>query len=124
MRIRGVLRWTAGAALLPLAIAAVVLLAMNCDVLLRQGTWQFIGGSGPADLQVDCADMTPDQAFILHGDPTAHGRAERAKSISDRWPDNPVYFGNYAISQLSAWGVDPSAHLAERADLAGQGRTS
>jgi hypothetical protein len=108
MRLRGVLRWAAGAALLPAAVAAVAILVLTHGWPLRPDL-QFGSSWAPERL-------TKDQAFLLYGDPQARSRLEEAKSISDRWPDNPVYYGNYAIHQLTVWeGINgtPPPHLAE-----------
>ncbi|MCC7408009.1 MAG: hypothetical protein IT442_08055 [Phycisphaeraceae bacterium] len=43
----------------------------------------------------DLAGLSQDQRWVLLGDPGAEDDLERAKSIVDRWPDNPIYYGNY-----------------------------
>ncbi len=103
MKLRGIFRWSARVALVPAAIAVVVFLVVN---LVGTTDWLLISdpemlcGMNVGNLVSD--DMSADDKFVLLGDPAAGTPLEGAKSISDRWPDNPVYYGNYAIYALSA----------------------
>lgn len=44
----------------------------------------------------ELAGLTEEQRFMLTGDPNAPTDFERAASIVERWPDNPLYYGDYA----------------------------
>ncbi len=90
MRIRGLLRWTARLALLPAAIAVVVMIGIGMGTPGHQ-----LGGNWPKG--VASIRLTEEQRFILLGDPNAMGQGQAAKSISNRWPDNPIYYGNYLV---------------------------
>jgi len=97
MRFRAVVRWAASLALLPAAIAVIVGLALSFHglnvtsaVFSEDGLPKGVG-----------RNLTEEQLYVLRGDPKATTAELRAKSIADRWPDNPVYFGNYfAFAQL------------------------
>ncbi len=39
--------------------------------------------------------LSPDERFLFLGDPSSTIPQERARSIRDRWPDDPVYQANY-----------------------------
>ncbi len=108
IRIRGVLRWSARAALVPGAILVIIAIAMG----MRGGYPLLSRGTLYSCYRTD--DLTEEQRFIFDGDPAAKTRLERAKSITDRWPDNPVYYSNY-VAQLmrtggfndGRWGIKP-----------------
>ena len=119
IRLRGVLRWTARATLLPAAVA-IVLLLFTYLVGINGFYRAFGGGSwigrtpgwamGPLGKLV-CdpyvgVHLTEDQRWLRFGDPNARGTVAVAKSISDRWPENPVYYANYMAQVLNQdWGV-------------------
>jgi len=104
LRIRGLLRWAARAALVP-AAAAVIL---GLIVTLIGRTRGYVSPTPPL---LSLAHPTPEQRFILHGDPKAADPVAAAKSISDRWPENPVYYANYVIELMNRGGF---FDLAER----------
>ncbi|MCK5114835.1 MAG: hypothetical protein KAR11_08760 [Phycisphaerae bacterium] len=87
LRIRGLLRWTARITLIPAAIGVIVCLLLSMGV--REN--MFTIPESWAD------ELTEEQMYILRGDPAAETPLEQAKSITDRWPKNPVYFGDYAV---------------------------
>lgn len=96
VRIRGLLRWAARIALAPAAAAVILALVVamvgrGCSYVRPKPSVLAIGGP------------TPEQRFILHGDPAATDPIAKARSISDRWPDNPVYYANYVV-ELTARG--------------------
>jgi len=92
LRIRGLLRWGARITLIPSAIGVIVWLL-------------FSMGLSPSPLdevpESWANDLTEEQMYILRGDPAATTPLERAKSITDRWPENPVYFGDYLTWVMS-----------------------
>ncbi len=118
IRIRGLLRWAARVTLLPAAILVVVVLLANALAIGVSYNQMSFGRGGPAPWVRFLADPFPDaglteeQRFVLHGDPNAANSVDRAKSISDRWPDNPVYYGNYIVHLL----VDSPVHWRLRRD--------
>lgn len=93
MRLRAVARWAATAALLPAAVATVVLL------LVHAGVGVFSDPTGLPGHWLKA--MSPDERLILLGDANASTPATRLKALVDRWPDNPVYYANY----VSAVGI-------------------
>jgi hypothetical protein len=116
IRVRGLLRWTARVTLAPVAMVIVLVLftyLVGVTGFLRgltwnEGSWIPDRGSGwpmgPLGRLV-CdpylgAGLSEEQQFLLQGDPNAKTPLERAKSISDRWPDNPVYYANYITTLL------------------------
>lgn len=115
MRLRRVLKWTAQVALLPIAIVLTLAiissvgspvsaisqiwdgnsrkqfaLAPFADALDRIFSWP-----GSRDPQPLLQGLTDEQRFLFQGDPKITDPILREKSISDRWPDNPVYYANY-----------------------------
>ena len=100
IRIRGVIRWSARAALVPGAILVIIAIVMGMGGGLPTPLTQF-GTSVPASW---LDDLTEQQRFIFQGAPAAKTRLEAEKSITDRWPDNPVYYGNYVVQLMSQGG--------------------
>jgi len=109
IRLRGVLRWVARVTLLPAAVLVIVFLLvsmggksypMHMGQLFDPG-WasRFMGLLGKSYWS---DALTEEERFILTGDPAAKDRIERAKSIADRWPDNPVYYGNYVVNLMTS----------------------
>ena len=88
MRLRGVLRWLARVALVPAAVIIVVGLAAR----LRESHRPDYSMDALASSMVG---LTEDKKFILQGDPSAADRVDRAKSVSGRWPDDPVFYAHY-----------------------------
>ena len=118
MRIRGILRWTARATLMPAAILIVIALAVGVAAVV----WPDTPKSVPASW---LADLTEDERFIFLGDDNGGGKLERAKSIADRWPDNPIYYSHYVIEVLNQVDrqkiqKDPS-YVAELLGVLGKG---
>lgn len=121
MRFRAIARWAASLALLPAAaVVVVVLVGQLCD--MRSNS--IFQETSPLP-QTWTQYLTEEQMYILRGDPQAFGSVERAKSISDRWPDDPVYFGNYFAAVQSEFyrkdGKLPSDLWNERMALAERG---
>ncbi len=83
IRLRGVLRWACRATLVPGAILVIIILLFNMKGLTPI-SWEQI----PSSLT---AQLSEEDAFILTAD---------AKAISQRWPDNPIYYGNYVTTVL------------------------
>ena len=121
IRIRGVIRWAARVTLLPAAAAIVLvflLYIVNVGNAFFPGKYGYRGWypggwdgktawpMGPVgELVLDPymgVHLSQDQRFMLFGAPGAQTALERAKSISDRWPDNPVYYANYVAFLLSS----------------------
>lgn len=88
IRIRGLLRWAARVLLIPGAILVIAFLVIPYSGNIM-------------DVEPLADELTEEQMFILRGDPAAQTPQEEAKSISDRWPENPVYYGNYVVSELN-----------------------
>jgi len=108
MRLRGVIRWAAQVALVPVAVAIVVALLLgvsggHVDPLVVVHTTDF---SDVPDSWT--RHLTEPQRFVLFGDPATEDLTERAKSVADRWPDDPVFYGNYAAKLLSRGRLDPT----------------
>jgi hypothetical protein len=106
MRLRAVAKWAARLALLPAAVAAVI--------LLTTGIFPFYTDKdtglpvpGGMDETIYHSGLTDEQKFLFTGAPGAKTPLEKAKSISDRWPENPVYFGDYFCAFVSdKWHTD------------------
>ena len=96
LRLRGLARWAARATLMP--AAAVVIVAM---VVALVGSARSYLKPSPSLLAI--GGPTPEQRFILHGAPAVTDPIVKAKSISDRWPADPVYYANY-VTELMARG--------------------
>ncbi len=45
--------------------------------------------------------LTSDERLLLYGDKTKSSKAGQAKTLWDRHPENPAYFGEYAAAYLS-----------------------
>jgi hypothetical protein len=101
IRVRGVLRWGARAALVPGAILVIIAIAMGMRGGFSFNPNQLLDAHMPA-YWMD--EMTEEQSFIFRGNPTAKTPIEQAKSITDRWPENPVYYGNYVTTLLNTGG--------------------
>ena len=119
MRIRGVLRWSARVALIPAAIGVIIVLLYGLSgghavaiQELQRGRLSF------ADVPNSWTEhLSADQRLILLGDPQASTDLEKAKSITDRWPDNPIYYGDYAVLLLTKGGFfEESEPKLERLD--------
>ncbi len=98
IRVRGVIRWSARAALVPGAILVIIAIAIGMRVeysLLLRGVIY----TSRTD------DLTEDERFIFEGVPTAQTTLEHVKSITDRWPENPVYYGNYVVQLMRIGGL-------------------
>ncbi len=91
LSVRGLLRWTARVTLIPAAIVVIATVFLGLsgarDIGIRpiSPPWRYLKG------------LTEDQRFILLGPLESPSELEQAKAISDRWPDNPVFYGNYAV---------------------------
>jgi hypothetical protein len=110
LRQRAAARW-GGAALLPAAVAATLLLVVGLLATLRPVLSLLSGGNTvvyalreiaetaqPSDLLTpSLSSLTPEQRFIFEGD-GAPTRLARDKAVADRWPENPVYYGNYVAT--------------------------
>lgn len=106
IRLRGVARWAARVALVPGAILVIlVLLAGLAGALL-----QPLDASGEAGWM---AELTEEQRFILRGDPAAKTVLEGAKSISDRWPDDPLYHAYYVSHLIDPFDRDDQREASE-----------
>ncbi|MBN1943509.1 MAG: hypothetical protein JW849_09485 [Phycisphaerae bacterium] len=96
MRFRAVVRWAASLALLPAAIGVVVFV-----VAAPWTPWNMPVIPQPWFTSIPRAwtrSLTEEQVFILQGDPQAKDYVARARSISDRWPDDPIYYGDYFVT--------------------------
>jgi len=111
IRFRRVAKWAARVALLPGAI--LVTLAIGVSIWLP---WRF-----------PFRQLTDEQRLIFQGDPAAEGLLAKARSIADRWPDDPVYYANYIVAYLTDQTVrgkldqaDP-AIIAQAVEVLGRG---
>ena len=115
LRIRGLLRWGARITLIPTAIGVIVCLLLSIGV-----------SRNPFGIPESWAEeLTEEQMYILRGDPAASTPLERAKSITDRWPDNPVYYGDYVIhatSKEKLYGKLSGAKLKRLLELLAHGK--
>jgi hypothetical protein len=118
IRLRGVLRWTARVTLLP--AAAVVTLVLVTYLLgiggyvraFSRGNWWGTGPGWPmgplGELVCDPyvgVHLTADHRLLLEGAPDTRTDLDKAKSITDRWPDNRIYYANYVAHLLSQPGI-------------------
>ena len=83
IRFRRAAKWAARATLVPAAIVVTVGLWLAMWL-----PWRFPFHYLPAD-----------RAFLL-GDPLAAADAAREKAISDRWPDDPVYYDGLELEEV------------------------
>ncbi|MEQ9461539.1 MAG: permease prefix domain 1-containing protein [Phycisphaeraceae bacterium] len=106
MRLRSVLTWGARVTVVPLAILLMVLL-MVCMML----TSSFV--MNPYEIDPDQtgwikqqyfewlhADMSEDDLLIVYGEPTAESSAAAQRAIWERFPDEPMYYANFAAEAL------------------------
>jgi len=106
LRIRGILRWTAQVALVPAAIVVIAAVLLG----LRGGYPVDVHrGDSPKLVSLWLSlpwhsswRLTAEQRFILDGPAEARTPLERAKAISDRCPENAVFYGNYAVYWMAA----------------------
>jgi hypothetical protein len=83
VRLRGWIRWAARIALIPGALMVLF--------------WLVTAWFDPtAVLGHLSTSISEETRFILQGHPQATTAIEQSKSIADRWPENPLYAGNYA----------------------------
>ena len=83
VRLRGWIRWAARIALIPGAIMVLFWLVTAWHD--PTASWGYLN-----------PPVNEEARFILNGHPQATTPLERSKSIADRWPENPLYAGNYA----------------------------
>ena len=57
------------------------------------------------------ASLTSDEKLLLYGDDSKHSQADKAKTLWDRYPENPAYFLDYAGAYLSDHGELPTDFL-------------
>ena len=57
--------------------------------------------------------LTEDERLILYGDSNAETAVARQKAILERWPDNPVYRGNYITELISKFGREADVVTSE-----------
>ncbi|MBN1555497.1 MAG: hypothetical protein JXA11_12185 [Phycisphaerae bacterium] len=110
MRFRAVIRWTASLALLPAAMVVVAVLFYfmtgggifdDIDRLTTSiQSGQLGENAGPFHWS---RQLSEEDIFVLQGDIKAGNSIEREKSISNRWPDDPVYYGNYFVAAVSRY---------------------
>ena len=93
MRVRAAVRWSARAVLVPASLGIILALGMHLYHAVRPH-W-----SRPSSLSV-YAGLTADQVYFLRGDPNATDEVARAKSISDRWPDDPALYARYVMDMV------------------------
>jgi len=102
MRLRRVAKWTSRVTLVPAALLVTFLLIakVRTFVLLvsLSANQNAMYGAGRIPLE----GLSQQQRYVFEGDPNARNVFEREKSIADRWPDNPVYYANYAFTNLAA----------------------
>ncbi len=96
MRIRGILRWAARLTLIPAAILIIGTLALNFTGVFQTDFPKQIPESWMTHL-------TEDERFVLRGDPSDTTELERAKSIHERWPDDPIFYAHFAIEYLGTY---------------------
>lgn len=99
IRVRQVITWVGRVTLIPAAIGVTLLVAFHG---MGRPTVVNMADPNASGEYVRSLDVTPEQRFVLAGDPRARTDVEREKSISDRWPRNPVYFANYVCAYLQA----------------------
>jgi len=113
--IRGTLRWAARVALIPAAIVVVFAIASGmAGENWTYGLFPTSDFTGTSTFKL----LPEEQRYILVGDPGATDDVAKAKSISDRWPDDPVYYGHYATWKAnSQWNslrrLSPQSEEAE-----------
>ncbi|MCD4700095.1 MAG: permease prefix domain 1-containing protein, partial [Phycisphaerae bacterium] len=108
IRIRGIFRWSARAALVPGAICVVLAIGVGLSGVPMPwaGDKVFSPAFGGFGFHGSLTDgLTEEQRFIFEGAPSARTPLEQAKSITDRWPENPVYYGNYVVQLICQGGV-------------------
>lgn len=116
IRLRGVAKWAARVTLLPAALAATALLGLGMPGTLREVGWMLSGFAPTVQAGIPQGirrRMTPEQRFLFEGDPQARTPLERARSIADRFPDDPVCYGYYVACYMSRPGVAGAGALAE-----------
>ncbi|MCC7147268.1 MAG: hypothetical protein IT443_12550 [Phycisphaeraceae bacterium] len=92
LRLRAVCKWAAQILLVPAAIAVTVWVGMQVIVPLRM----LHNTDGRSFSARELSRLSEEQRYVLLGDPNATSDLDRARLISERWPDNVVYYGAYA----------------------------
>lgn len=107
LRLRAVLKWTAQIAMVPAAVAVAVFgfyqpwntiatVIAHLEAMTDVPGYSASVSRRPLDYSArELACLAPDQRWVLLGDPNAKTGFERARSIVQRWPDNPIYYGDY-----------------------------
>ncbi len=88
LRVRNVLKRVMELTLLPLALVVTFWTAGRLPLVQNLDRAEYSAW--------ELASLTEEQRFMLLGDPAATTDLERAASIVERWPDNPLYYGDYA----------------------------
>lgn len=141
LRVRQVLKWTARTALLPGAAAIAISIAWSALVPLaflpmiatvrqpkQPAVYNFGRGIAPLALNAQrrlFASLTPDQQLLerpLFDQPGFLGADEGAairdaKLLSDRWPDNPVYYAGYVNELIPKWSEKITRYEFTASDL-------
>lgn len=114
VRVRKVVRWTAGATLMPAAIAVSVAIAWSAMISVAlllpmvTGPWGDYGRNSIANTianrfrQNTLAALSPESRFIIE---TPSDGPEvviaKAKALAERYPNDPVYWANYAVQMIA-----------------------
>jgi hypothetical protein len=100
VRVRQVVKWAGRVTLIPASILLTAFIALNFFATIGNLNSFSDSKMVPAIYRGWQWKLTPEQQFIFQGDPEAKTDLEKQKSIADRWPDNPVYYANYAAYEL------------------------
>ena len=99
IRIRQAVKWAARVTLIPAALVVLSVLGRSQDFSKYYDVNFILSGGMPPSSPI-LRNLAEDQRFLLTGDPAAKTTLERMKSISQRWPDDPVFQAVYVNALL------------------------
>jgi hypothetical protein len=102
IRVRQVIKWSARIVLIPLSIA-MIFVGLTGFSSVISSLQKISGRNGNYGSNIPgTRSLSEEERFIFFGDPSAKTDVGKQKSISDRWPENPIYYANYVNSVLNS----------------------
>jgi hypothetical protein len=114
LRVRQVIKWSARIALIPLSIVMIFLGLVPLNHI-KQKAYTMFNNDGIVPI---AQSLSEEQRFIFYGDPQCKTDVEKQKSISDRWPENPIYYGNYVTYLLGTLKGEKNGKISSYQDPA------
>lgn len=121
IRFRRVARWAARVTLVPAAAVVTVLIGLAAYGSLVPIAMSYSpSGRDRAEVLREplLEGLSAEQRFILEGDPAAKTPVEKARSIAERWPDDPIYYAQYIYVSLDLVTVREALRKRDMAFIA------